>query len=311
MQTHEVLNTAFIDSFRRRWTIVGSSNGLICVELAGERGRTPVSYLVWNPLTNEVREVEVLDFMNDHCDATTFGYSSVVDDYKIVRFCQEDIDGGYEIFYGVEVFSLCSGSWKVIKLEGLPNYIEVHHKPAHVNGTIFWYGSSYYSHMLVAFDIATEVFTITPIDTFSANVDVQEYGRCPHRVYEYGNKLAMCCLAGNIVNDDYKGYNIIMWVIEEYGGESGKSYRYTERYKFGPNLEDYVLQPTCFWRNELVCPYIIRNEAEAESDERNYLHLFNLISKEWNKFPNFSGAYDRCDTFNYEKSLSASLRRLA
>ena len=143
------------------------------------------------------------------------------------------------------------------------------------------------------------------------DVDVQEYDHCPNRAFEYGSKLAMCNLATNIVNDVRKGYNIIMWVIEECAGELGKSYRCTERYKFGPILEAYVLQPTCFWRNEIVCPYIMGNAADAESDERNYLHLFNLISKEWNKFPNFSGAYDCCAIFNYEKSLSASLGRLA
>ena len=77
--------------------------------------------------------------------------------------------------------------------------------------------------MLIVFDIATEVFAITPVDVLLVNVDVQEYGHYPHRVYEYRNKLAMCCLANNFVNHERKGYNIIMWVIEECGGESGKS----------------------------------------------------------------------------------------
>ena len=138
------------------------------------------------------------------------------------------------------------------------------------------------------------------------DVDVQEYGHCPYRVYEYGNKLAMCCLVGNIVDDDTKGYNIIMWVIEEYGGESGKSYRCTARYKFGAIYDSY---PLCIWRNEIVCRYSSMDVGD-EDDKKNSLRLFNLISNEWNKFPNFSPDYDRCAILNYEKSLGACLRHM-
>ena len=76
---------------------------------------------------------------------------------------------------------------------------------------------------------------------------------------------------------------------------------------FGPM---YDLDPFCIWRNEIVCLYF-KIGAEAEDGEKNCLHLFNLISKEWNKFPNFSRAYDCCAIFNYDKSLGACLRRIA
>ena len=113
----------------------------------------------------------------------------MVDNYKIVKFYYPDFLTqeqqqyfSYDMVYGVEVFSLMSGSWKELELGDL-HYMDIFAHTANVNGTMFWYGSGPPFEMLIAFDIATEVFTLTSLDTFSANVDVQEYGDCPHRVY--------------------------------------------------------------------------------------------------------------------------------
>ncbi|KAK4259345.1 hypothetical protein QN277_005687 [Acacia crassicarpa] len=275
METVEVLRTPSMDSFSRGWRIIGSSNGLLCLQLnADDEDRFPISLCLWNPVSNELREVPEPLYDYTHTCAVGFGFSRVVNDYKIVRFynenflrkdavagkhnCRDWLDCG-------QVYSLRTGSWKELEMEHI--HTQLFSEATSVDGTIFWFGGTFFYErlvMLVAFDIATEVFTITPMHALSLNVDDLVL------LYMLGNKLAMC--EGFVFAEPYS-FNI--WVIEECAGEYENS------------------------------------EAEEEGDQRNFLYRFNLTTKEWKKLPSFSDAYAHCDIFNHEMSLAICLQHIS
>ncbi|KAI9090933.1 hypothetical protein K1719_028418 [Acacia pycnantha] len=140
METIEVLSIPSIGSFRRRWEIIGSCNGLLCVQVY--HGRSPGSLWLWNPVIREVREVANSPHDQRNCKVG-FGFSSVVNDYKIVRFYSEDLPKNevdrlyhHTEIVGVEVYSLSTGSWKELEFGALhlPAFLS---KAVNVDGTIF------------------------------------------------------------------------------------------------------------------------------------------------------------------------------
>ena len=267
-------------------------------------------------MSNEVRVIP--NIVDDYGDAAIvgFGYSSVIDDYKMVRFYNPDLLSKKYNYRGtlslycvcVQVYSLSTGSWKELEMGDL-RYVEISPEATIVNGTIFWCGFWVPFEVVVAFDIATEVFTITPIDRlFSGDMNSDECEHCPYWVYEYGNKLALCD-AIRFVDDELKACDMYFSVIEADADESGKRFSRTERFEFGMILNGYPL--LCFWRNEVVCGFHRRyNRRLVEAEEKKCLHLFNLTAKEWKKIPNFFDSQDYCDILNFEKSLRACLQHL-
>ncbi|XP_054778505.1 putative F-box protein At3g16210 [Prosopis cineraria] len=308
-------------------TIIGSSNGLLCVQI-DRNGIYPPSLLLWNPAIREVRQVPrtINDFVGD-C-RLGFGYSPVVDDYKIVR--------SYANFGGaidwVEVFSLSTGSWKDIdfgNLGGVKLFSETvtgswkdfdfrnileGAKPwetVNADGAMFWYGSKLGVEQgrrvdidfIVSFDIATEVFTLIPWPALNSNSSA--------KLTVYDNKLAV--LSNNMVGDFE--YVIDLWVMEERNGVSGERCSWAKKYSCSQFM--YSLNPATIWRNEIVCNVdrpgfssfmvgsrlIRETEPEAEDYEpKTHLSLTNLNTK---KFRIFSVRRCRHDhlIFNYVESL--------
>ncbi|KAK4259340.1 hypothetical protein QN277_005682 [Acacia crassicarpa] len=303
METAEVLSTHSIDSFGRRWRINGSCNGLLCVELDTEQGRFPVSYLLWNPVMNEVREVP--QTLNDFSSLSMvgFGYSSVINDFKIVRLYHPEMlkkkedQISFNTLNRAQMFSLSTGLWKELEFGALNT--ELSDDAVCVNGNIFWVELGFFP-LIVSFHIAIEMFTFTTMQTLPSSVDIAELFLCPYRPLVHGNKLAMC--------DGKRSstYSIYIWVVEEGDSEYGKSLICTEKYKIGPLAT--VLTPQCIWRNQIVCNYVLgefegKGKDKDKGDLNDSLHLFNLTTKEWTKFHKFSAAYYRCSFFNYERSL--------
>ncbi|KAI9090248.1 hypothetical protein K1719_028794 [Acacia pycnantha] len=85
----------------KRFRIVDSSHGLLCVRLHG------------------------------------FGFSLLVNDYRIVRLCASSLD---KLVYEVEVFSVSTGSWKE-EVENLEGVTLSRSYGFTTDGAIFWFGS--------------------------------------------------------------------------------------------------------------------------------------------------------------------------
>ncbi|KAK4259346.1 hypothetical protein QN277_005688 [Acacia crassicarpa] len=293
METVEVLSIPSIDPFRCR--IIGSCNGLLCINVIHDQARSHNLLWLWNPVIKKVREIPLTT--NDpmgRCEYG-FGFCGIVNNYKIVKFYKQKIrkkkkdQHFHRIKYDrVEVYSLSTGSWKQLEFEfGAIEHAEILSQAVNTDGTISWLLISIWniSPIIVSFDIATEVFRFTQI------------------TLDYGSFLGLDLYSNkhnvHYVTEENSGSRFIgVWVAEEVASESGKSLRFTQKYRIGPMSGG--LRPTCIWGSEIVFRDM-KFKTQME-DPRCIFYLFNLITNEWRTF-NCSADRDWCDVYNYEESL--------
>ncbi|KAK4259371.1 hypothetical protein QN277_005711 [Acacia crassicarpa] len=283
----EVENAPLTNLFFAR--IVGSSNGLLCVE-ASENDTYPFPLLLWNPVIREVRKVRrrtIIDFELD--DLLGFGFSQVDNDYKIVRIKVPE----YQFVANpMEVYSLNSGSWKVIEFDNLEGVAIRSHRNVTVNGVMFWIGGKQgldddYS-LILSFDLSKEVWTVIPMP------DLNYYDKI--RLIEYENRLVV--LAGFFGEE--KSYLIHLWVVEEDRCSSGERWIWTKIFTSSPFPPK--LDPVTIWRNEIVfCPFYQSDYGVSTP----ILYTLNLITNEFKRFPIRSSQNDRINMkiFSYVESL--------
>ncbi|XP_054779215.1 putative F-box protein At1g46840 [Prosopis cineraria] len=221
--------------WKAEFRVVGSCNGLLCIRLFD------LSCLLWNPATREVISIpKPLNFFGRVdliCDG--FGFHPIVNDYRIVRLHACQFDG----VYGVQVFSVSTGSWKEVKSGNLKGVRICTSDGFRFNGAIFWLGTKNDCRLIVSFDIVMEVFTLIPMPTPNS-----KYGTS-FIVYE--NKLA-------ILYPPLTGPPLIeLWVMEESTGSS-----WTKRYTYCSPYSSCLLIPMAFWRNGIVC-YIGKVENDS------------------------------------------------
>ncbi|KAI9127168.1 hypothetical protein K1719_001727 [Acacia pycnantha] len=155
MQVQDVPKSPLFDSLSFYDTI-GCSNGLLCFAITGKSDRLPPSLLLWNPLTNDVREVpRSRNIDSDVFDCLFgFGFSPIVSDYNIVAIYTEY--GG--MIYRADVYSLSRGSWKEIEVGNIED-VTCLHLTVSSNGAIFIYGFSEpnweVDGVIVSFDMTT------------------------------------------------------------------------------------------------------------------------------------------------------------
>ncbi|XP_028785351.1 F-box protein At3g07870-like isoform X2 [Neltuma alba] len=203
-RVREFQNPPLIDSLRDA-NVIGSSNGLLCVEF-DEFGMSPLSLLLWNPATREVRKIpRTLKYFKGKC-ILGFGHCQIINDYKIVRV----YEFGLEV-KRVEVYSLNTDSWKKIKFENLKG-IRLLHETIAVNGTMFWHGSE---NLIVSFDITKEEFRLIPMPL--------RYPQARTVLTVYENKLAMFS-----INATYGAP--LLWVMKEGTGACKEGWSWTKKY---------------------------------------------------------------------------------
>ena len=135
-----------------------------------------------------------------------FGFSPILNDYKIVR-----VYFSY-LVVRAEVFSLSDGSWKEIDVGSLER-VRIYFEAVAFNGAIFWSGAVLEDEedvdgvsVMVSFDLAKEVFTLIPLPPLPNIIncipcsDVTIYSltyRAPActRTAIVQETSALCCLA--------------------------------------------------------------------------------------------------------------------
>ncbi|KAK4256288.1 hypothetical protein QN277_009173 [Acacia crassicarpa] len=238
------------NNYLRNASIVGSCNGLLCLEIH-EFNRSPRSLSLWNPATTAVRHVprtrtSISDF--DDC-VTGFGFSPIVNEYKIVRiYADLTYADFYNEFTEVEVFSLNRGTWKEIDVGNLEG-VRLKSETVTANGAIFWSGVNLivekkegkdnidfpededYTEeaedevdVIVSFDVAKEVFTLIPWPELDYNAD--------RKLTVYENKLAILCDIWD--NEEEIPDMIDLWVLDEGTCASGETWSWTKRYTSSP-----------------------------------------------------------------------------
>ncbi|KAK4256287.1 hypothetical protein QN277_009172 [Acacia crassicarpa] len=246
-------------------SIVGSCNGLLCLVIR-ELNRSPHSLLLWNPATTAVRYVPrtrtgIPSF--DYC-VTGFGFSSIVNDYNIVRTYAEF----RSVATKAEVFSLNKGTWKAIDIGNLKG-VRLEYETVTANGAIFWFGEKKEAEdkvdVIVSFDIAKEVFTVIsrPELDYKAN----------EKLTVYENKLAILCDIAEVEDDDELPYKVDLWVLDEGTCASGQTLSWTKRYTSCPLSCSF--DSKTIWRNQIV--------GKPDFVDKRTRSVLNMMNRSWTK----------------------------
>ncbi|KAI9127107.1 hypothetical protein K1719_001666 [Acacia pycnantha] len=221
-----------------------------------------------------------------------FGFNSIVNDYKIVRFFHDrkKLEGLNSKVRVVKVYSLSTDSWKELEPGAVQKTrFKYGTVSVSVDGTMTWLGDEDSLPVLVSFDIGTEVFTLTPIPSVVRAP--------PTSLGVYQNKFV-------ISGYHRESHFMDIWVMEQVASESGKHFSCSEKYSVEIPSYALALDILCIWGNEIVCYDEERKVGvEGESDSEYNLKLFNLTTKEWKESPNFSSAQDCYDGFSLGGSL--------
>ncbi|KAI9127056.1 hypothetical protein K1719_001615 [Acacia pycnantha] len=296
MQVLKVQNESFIGSVRRSH-IVDSCNGLLCII-----GKNYSIYL-WNPAIRDFRRVtKSINWFESDDYYLGFGFSAIVNDFKIVKIYVSGSDG--DLVYLVEVYSLRTRSWKEVDCDSLDGVaISSNGFNTNGNGAIFWSGlllgvekdGEGDIDLIVLFDIATESFGLILAPTSASTYS--EYG---NGLAIYENKLAVL---SHTLSENLESSLVDLWVLDKDWEEWTKIY--TSRSY--PGLR---LLPVTIWKDEIICdvtdlPEVI---AETKTEVENDVHKNVMSSLTTNEFRIFSirKAGKAClgyDIFNYAESL--------
>ncbi|XP_028793417.1 putative F-box protein At3g52320 [Neltuma alba] len=249
--------------------LVGSCNGLLC--LADYNIRPPAP-LLWNPATRETRQIPITFNDSRICWEFGFGFSPIINDYKIVRISLNPC------VCDVEVYSLSKGSWRNIPFDDLKD-ICINNHGVNVNGVLFWDGIELYEGVMdddtddtdvdtiviVSFDIASEVFTAKLSPT----------SRCKLAVND--DKLAI--ISPNWITDSPDS-SIYFGELEEVIGLSEdiwSSRDYILSYAF--NLHELYVGSV--WRNQIVCiDFGMHRSDKLRMENAEHLYLIHLTTNE-------------------------------
>ncbi|XP_028801595.1 uncharacterized protein LOC114756820 [Neltuma alba] len=158
MQVLEFQSPHINDSLTAYGAAVYSSNGLLCVELFSESQR---SLWLWNPAIRKVHRVpKSLNKYEGESFSVGFGFSSIVNDYKIVKLFMSDC-----LVARVEVYALMTGLWTKVEPGNLEGACVSHPSAFNCNGAIFWVGMKEgvdVGRKIVSFDIGMELVTLIP-----------------------------------------------------------------------------------------------------------------------------------------------------
>ncbi|KAK4259917.1 hypothetical protein QN277_006196 [Acacia crassicarpa] len=265
MQVREVQKAPLMDYFARDAAIVFTSNGLVCVKFDNHAScGSPPRLLLWNPATRDKGLVPTN--INDFGDQFSwnkifvgFGFSPIINDYKIVMF-----RFSYRAVDWVELYSLTSESWKEVKCGTLAGLMNLWDQTVTANGVMYWFGwlerHGSRDVTIVSFDIANEVFTLIPSPDFypspySSTLTVHE------------DRLAVLSL------NRYQSKSIDLWVMDEAIGSSRGIRSWTKKYTCVFSSYCFVC-PLTIWRNEIFCSGV----HERPENVRLEPALFNLTT---------------------------------
>lgn len=266
------------------------------------------SVFLWNPAIRKARVVHsnVYDF--EGCVHVGFGYSAVVDDYKILRCYVPEDEGDVN---KVEVYSLNTNRWKEIKCGNLEG-VKFGCESFCADGGMFWLGSKSdgEEELVISFDIAMEVFTLIPMPP------LDEGHKCyGHRLCVYQSKLAVISHFIESVSFTTDSWYVDLWVLEEGVGGCKERWRWIKKYSLITFTDAehpsgiFRIEPLCIWRDELVCNglemsgIVSRNECGEDSEVISVLCLSNLRTNKLRKIASGSCSNEFSVIFSHAESL--------
>ncbi|XP_042513713.1 F-box protein At3g07870-like isoform X2 [Macadamia integrifolia] len=147
-------------STRKKFEVVGSCNGLLCLSEPRHYGPR----FVCNPVTGEYISLPKPDKHTDFDIVSGFGYDEMANEYKVVRMLFRSVDlecgSGTSTFkLEGEVYSLSLGNWRHIG--DAPYALRGKASSAFVNGALHWMTDEL-RELIVSFDLGREEFRVVP-----------------------------------------------------------------------------------------------------------------------------------------------------
>ncbi|KAI9084683.1 hypothetical protein K1719_033327 [Acacia pycnantha] len=198
----------------------------------------------------------------NHHKYSGFGFSLIINDYKIVKCSVR------HFVVQAEVYSLRTGLWRKVEVGNLEGVYGLRVGSFPCNGAIFWIGqkedveghNKSLLDLIVSFDIVKEAFTLTPFPPKTPRQRGYNTLAC------YENKLAIFFQA-EIENSE--SYVIDLWVLEECADPSKERWSWAKIYTSRPYPYRFIICPEIIWRNEIVLS-ATHPEYQIESEEENY-----------------------------------------
>ncbi|MED6128920.1 hypothetical protein PIB30_102751 [Stylosanthes scabra] len=299
--------------------VVGSCNGLLCLRHSNH------ALSICNPATRQVTQVPqtLTDVRNFYYFG--FGYSALVNDYKIVRICvcqsddDDDNDGNDGIVVlddihvnQVEVYSLASGSWRQVDATNLQNLCPFSNAVA-AGGGMFWkataspeLGSSQDpDECLVSFDIGRDDFRL--LRGPESHLSLTTYS-CNSVLAEYVDKLAifhqfMMGNSDNFMTGIVQGSLIDLWVLDNTQTYAVEGERWIKLYTLGPFSR--ILYPISIWGDQIVCREELFELDGEYGRVKTTLSILNPYSSELKNLPAHRND-NYYVSFNYAESLVSS-----
>ncbi|KAI9083373.1 hypothetical protein K1719_034587 [Acacia pycnantha] len=279
MHVREVQNPPLLAYESKAW-IVGSCNGLVCVGINKDDIR---NFLLWNPVIGGVKQIHRTKSCKlTDLDPTGFGFSAIVNDYKIVQAY------GHLKIGMIEAYSLSTGLWKEVEFESLEG-VKPFNPSVTANGCIFWEGLKLEeeeveddSYWIVSFDIAKEVFTLISeppqLHNSSSNFTLSVHD----------DKLAILSHSKIGHFPKYLYSLIDLWVLEEGIGSSTERWSWTKIYTC-PSTGF----PLTIWRNDIVYGSFTNESGGKPVNDKEMAFQFfiNVITNEGKMFAISGGRY--------------------
>ncbi|OMO91823.1 hypothetical protein CCACVL1_07011 [Corchorus capsularis] len=154
--------------------VSGPCNGLLCLHDAGK-------VALWNPSTREfktlppstVKRPPTVDSTRFGC--LGFGFDSVIDDHKVVRFVTNYFDYNEEEglladwIHQVDLYSLKNDSWKEIPFPGVHPFASPLFNN-YINGFYYWQATRNSEYLILSFDMINEKFSTLPLPNFGGSL---------------------------------------------------------------------------------------------------------------------------------------------
>ncbi|PON44103.1 F-box domain containing protein [Trema orientale] len=190
-------------------------NGVVCVADYYH------NIILSNPAMKSSRTLPKPNFVDRFVlQGVGFGYDSVSNDYKVVRFGRDQ-----SLYPKAEVYSLKSDSWKEVGIDSGTDYFPSLHVEVSVNGAFYWLMSGP-RFMMRVFDMSDEVFYSVPLPDSLQSIQSQWMS-----LGVWNDSVALFFCPGE------KGIpvSIDVWVMKACAkGVKGSSYSWTKEITIGP-----------------------------------------------------------------------------
>ncbi|KAM7497939.1 hypothetical protein LguiA_022353 [Lonicera macranthoides] len=262
------------------FNIIGTCNGLVC--LSDDHG-TNTDLILWNPSIKKSVTLTLPNpsFVRESHGHFGFGINPITSEYKIVRLV-------YLYTYRppkVELFELCTGSWRNINTRDFSVIIYPHARQAFLNGVVHWTGynpnkaGGSRDILIVSFDMRNDSLGVLMVPPCVR----QYWDHCLTRVTVFGEWLAFLHPDGD--------YYWCLWVMKDYGVENSWTKQFSVDVRVG------FLRPIYFRENGDIL-------LEVKYGYHGGWDLFSYVrrSKLINNF-NIPGMILSFDVDTYKESL--------